>query len=150
MSYFHPTDHLVTAPLSQRCSVFLKYTANHWYSTCKCPEIPDEPPETRLFLWYHLSFQVHRSSCLHGRREPGRSSVGLSRGFGSSIAPLLHTHHFRIRYLWTASVEHADTHPAVSPTSRAFYSSGSGLLRHSDLVASVTCWSISSLSDSPQ
>ncbi len=80
---------------------------------------------------------VHRSSRLCGGREQGRSSVGYLGGFGSSTAPRLLSGHFRVRYLWTASVEHADSHPVGTPTARAFYSGGSGLLRDSDLVASV-------------
>ncbi len=37
-----------------------------------------------------------------------------------------------------SSVEHADSQPAGSPTAIAFYSGGSGLLRESDLIASVS------------
>ena len=98
-----------------------------------------------IILWRHSSLQVHRPSRLRIGREPGRSFISLSRGFGSSIAPRLNSRHFQIHYLWTGSVEHADTHPAVSPTAIAFYSGGSGLLRNSDFIVSVMSQSISSL-----
>ncbi len=75
----------------------------------------------------------HRPLRLRIGRGRGRSLVGLSRGFGgSSIVPRLRSLRFRICSLWTASVEHADVHPAVFLTPRAFHSGVSGLLRDSD------------------
>ena len=100
--------------------------------------------------WSKSSLSAQAVTCVSGGGGPGQSFVGLSREFGSSITPHLHSYHLSIHYPWTASVEHADSHPAVFPTARAFYSGGSGLLQDSDFVASVTSLSISSLSDSPQ
>ncbi len=52
------------------------------------------------------------------RRERGGASVCLSRGgVGSSFALCLHSRRFPIRSFWTASVEPANVHPAVSLTS---------------------------------
>ncbi len=66
-----------------------------------------------------------------------------------TTVPCLLSCHFQICYLWTASVEPADSYPTGSPTSRAFYSCGSGLLWDSDFVASVTSQSVSLLSPTP-
>ena len=84
-----------------------------------------------LVARFFLRTQIDRRVCASGGGR-GRSFVGLSRGFGgSSIAPRLRSHHFQIRSFWTASVEHANVHPVVFLTPRAFYSDVSGLLRDS-------------------
>ncbi len=85
-----------------------------------------------VFCW--LALQVHKSSRLRVWMGTRLSFVCLSRGGdGSSIGPRLHSRRFRIRSLWTASVEPADMHYTASLTARALYSGGSGLLRDSDL-----------------
>ncbi len=94
---------------------------------------PGRAPRNVLHLchcWYS-SLQV----VAFAWQEGTRAFVSLSRGFGLLVVPCLHSRHFRIRCLWTASVEHADSHPAGFPTARAFYSGGSGLLWDSDFVA---------------
>ncbi len=125
-----PADFGVTALLSQGCSARLRHIANHCYSLVSKQKSLTSPQKRVTFV---ESLAVHRPSRLRIGRGRGRSFVSLSRGF---VAPRLRSRCFRIRSLWTASIEHADVHPTVFLTARAFYGGGSGLLWESDLRSS--------------
>ena len=87
-------------------------------------------------MWCYDVCVVSSGVAFVRRREWDGASVWLSRGFvGSSSALLSRSSDASGSVVsWTASVESACGHPAVSPTSSAFYSSGSGALRDSDFA----------------
>ncbi len=120
--------------ISARCGPHYLHTANHWYSWVVIQESRTSPQKPAL-KWC-CDVRVVLSGVTFVRRKWDGVSIWLSGGFvGSSSALLSRSSDASGSVVsWTASVECACGHSAVSPTSSAFYSSGSGPLGDSDFA----------------
>ncbi len=96
-----------------------------------CPDIPDEPPKARFFLW--RMGRVFGHVCVASGKVVGCPS-GCLGGFVSRHLIALGSVASGSIISWTASAEPALGHPTVFLTTRAFYNGDSGPLWDSDLA----------------